>query len=83
MIVFDDPVSIDVRSAPKMAATPLAMVREYGYTYESAALVVQWHMFGMYSPSFFTGWLIGRFGLLNVLIAGLVLSGAFMVPPIR
>lgn len=57
-----------------MAATPLAMVKEYGYSYESAALVVQWHMFGMYSPSFFTGWLIGRIGLLNVLIAGLVLS---------
>ena len=57
-----------------MAATPLAMVKEYGYSYESAALVVQWHMFGMYSPSFFTGWLIGKIGLLNVLIAGLILS---------
>jgi MFS family permease len=57
-----------------MAATPLAMVKEYGYSYEQAALVVQWHMFGMYAPSFFTGWLIGRFGLLNVLIAGLILS---------
>ena len=57
-----------------MAATPLAMVKEYGYSYEQAALVVQWHMFGMYFPSFFTGWLIGRMGLLNVLIAGLVLS---------
>jgi len=57
-----------------MAATPLAMVKEYGYAYETAALVVQWHMFGMYAPSFFTGWLIGKIGLLNVLIAGLVLS---------
>jgi MFS family permease len=57
-----------------MAATPLAMVREYGHQYEAAALVVQWHMFGMFAPSFFTGWLIGRFGLLNVLIAGLMLS---------
>jgi MFS family permease len=57
-----------------MAATPLAMVKEYGYDYVDAALVVQWHMFGMYAPSFFTGWLIGRIGLLNVLIAGLVLS---------
>ena len=57
-----------------MAATPLAMVREYGHQYEAAALVVQWHMFGMYAPSFFTGWLIGKIGLLNVLIAGLMLS---------
>jgi MFS family permease len=57
-----------------MAATPLAMVKEYGHNYEAAALVVQWHMFGMFAPSFFTGWLIGRFGLINILIAGLVLS---------
>lgn len=57
-----------------MAATPLAMVKEYGFNYESAAIVVQWHMFGMFAPSFFTGWLIGRLGLINVLIAGLVLS---------
>ena len=57
-----------------MAATPLAMVREYGHSYEAAALVVQWHMFGMYAPSFITGWLIGRIGLINVLIAGLLLS---------
>ena len=57
-----------------MAATPLAMVREYGHSYEAAALVVQWHMFGMYAPSFITGWLIGKIGLINVLIAGLLLS---------
>jgi MFS family permease len=57
-----------------MAATPLAMVKEFGHKYEAAALVVQWHMFGMFAPSFFTGWLIGRFGLINILIAGLVLS---------
>lgn len=62
-----------------MAATPLAMVREYGLRYEAAALVVQWHMFGMYAPSFFTGWLIGRIGLLNVLIAGLTLSATAAV----
>lgn len=62
-----------------MAATPLAMVKEYGFDYEAAALVVQWHMFGMFAPSFFTGWLIGRFGLLNILVAGLVLSASAAV----
>lgn len=56
-----------------MAATPLAMVREYGHSFEQAATVAQWHMVGMFAPSFFTGWLISRFGLLNILIAGLVL----------
>jgi len=62
-----------------MAATPLAMVREYGHTFELAATVAQWHMFGMFAPSFFTGWLIGRFGLLNVLITGLLLSSSAAV----
>jgi fucose permease len=57
-----------------MAATPLAMVREYGHNFEQAATVAQWHMVGMFAPSFITGWLIGRFGVLNILIAGLVLS---------
>ena len=57
-----------------MAATPLAMVREFGHTFEDSAFIAQWHMFGMFAPSFFTGSLIKKCGLLNVLLAGLVLS---------
>ncbi|MEC7488353.1 MAG: MFS transporter [Pseudomonadota bacterium] len=57
-----------------MAATPLAMVQEFGHSFEDSAFIAQWHMFGMFAPSFFTGSLIKRFGLLNVLLAGLVLS---------
>ncbi len=57
-----------------MAATPLAMVGEYGHTFEDSAFIAQWHMFGMFAPSFFTGTLIKKYGLLNVLLAGLVLS---------
>jgi MFS family permease len=57
-----------------MAATPLAMVQEYGHTFVDTAFIAQWHMFGMFAPSFFTGSLIKKCGLLNVLLAGLVLS---------
>ncbi|MGQ0525969.1 MAG: MFS transporter, partial [Betaproteobacteria bacterium] len=37
------------------------------------AFVLQWHMIGMYGPSFFTGALIQRFGVLNIILAGIVL----------
>ncbi|MBK20332.1 MAG: MFS transporter [Rhodospirillaceae bacterium] len=59
-----------------MAATPLAMVKEFGHTFEDSAFIAQWHMFGMFAPSFFTGSLIRRYGVLNVLLAGLVLSSS-------
>lgn len=53
-----------------MASTPIAM-EGHGHHFEDAAFVVQWHIFGMYAPGFFTGWLIARFGVINVLLAGL------------
>ncbi len=62
-----------------MAATPLAMVKEYGHTFVDSAFIAQWHMFGMFAPSFFTGSLIKKCGLLNVLLAGLVLSSSAAV----
>ncbi|NQW10743.1 MAG: MFS transporter [Alphaproteobacteria bacterium] len=54
-----------------MTATPLAMVA-CGFAFEDAAFVVQWHAVGMFAPSFFSGWLIQRFGVLNVMLAGVV-----------
>ena len=57
-----------------MAATPLAMTSEYGHMTEDAMFVTQWHMLGMFAPSFFTGSLIARYGLLNILLCGLILS---------
>jgi len=53
-----------------MASTPIAM-EGHGHHFEDAAFVIQWHIFGMYAPGFFTGWLIARFGVINVLLAGL------------
>jgi MFS family permease len=42
-----------------------------------AATVMQWHVLGMFAPSFVTGHLIVRFGLPNILLAGAaVLAGS-------
>ena len=56
-----------------MAATPIAM-QQCGLPFESTALVLEWHVLGMYVPSFFTGNLIKRFGALQVMAAGVLLN---------
>lgn len=55
-----------------MTATPIAMIG-CGFVFPDAALVIQWHILGMYAPSFFTGHLIVRFGLVRVMGAGAAL----------
>lgn len=55
-----------------MAATPLAM-DVCGLGFGDVAFVLQWHVLGMYAPSFFTGSLIRRVGVLPVLLAGAAL----------
>lgn len=52
-----------------MTATPLAM-GICQHPFSDAAFVLQWHVIGMFAPSFFTGTLIKRFGVLAVLAAG-------------
>ena len=47
-----------------MTATPLAMAF-CGHGFDQTAFVIQWHVLGMFAPSFFTGHLISRFGVLN------------------
>ncbi|SFO59280.1 Predicted arabinose efflux permease, MFS family [Variovorax sp. PDC80] len=56
-----------------MAATPIAM-QICSLPFEDAALVLEWHVIGMFAPGFFTGHLIRRFGALPVMGAGLVLN---------
>ncbi|MGI9416732.1 MAG: MFS transporter [Geminicoccaceae bacterium] len=58
-----------------MTATPLAMAF-CGHGFDQTAFVIQWHVLGMFAPSFFTGHLISRFGVLNVMVsgAGLILA---------
>ena len=56
-----------------MAATPLAM-QVCGYPFDDAALVLQWHVIGMFAPGFFTGHLIRRFGTLTIMGVGVLLN---------
>jgi predicted MFS family arabinose efflux permease len=56
-----------------MTATPLAMVA-IDHPFEAAASVIQWHILGMFAPSFFTGFLIARFGVLSIILSGIVLN---------
>ena len=58
-----------------MTATPLAMVH-HGHGIEQAARVIQAHTLGMFLPSFFTGSLIARFGVLRIMLTGVVVLSA-------
>lgn len=55
-----------------MTSAPLAMIG-CNHTVTDASLGIQWHVLGMYAPSFFTGGLIVRFGVQRVVLAGLAL----------
>lgn len=56
-----------------MTATPLAMVAT-SHSFNAAASVIQWHVLGMFAPSFLTGFLISRFGVLNIILWGAVFN---------
>lgn len=55
-----------------MTATPLAM-KHHQFHFNDWSHVIEWHILGMFAPSFFTGHLIRRFGVLNILAIGAVL----------
>ena len=55
-----------------MTATPIAMIHHH-HALSDATLVIQLHVLGMFVPSFFTGSLIARFGVLRVMLTGVVL----------
>ena len=58
-----------------MVATPLAM-NFCGHAFKEGVFVLEWHVVGMFLPSFFTGDLIKRFGAMKVIIAGTLLNFA-------
>jgi predicted MFS family arabinose efflux permease len=58
-----------------MTATPLAM-GFCGHPYDAAAVVLASHVVGMFAPSFITGSLIKRFGVMRIMLAGTVFLGA-------
>ena len=55
-----------------MTSAPLAMVM-CNHSVTDATLGLQWHVLGMYAPSFATGALMSRFGLERITGAGLAL----------
>ncbi len=52
-----------------MTATPLAM-KGHGFEFGQTAFIIQWHIVGMFAPSFFSGALIARVGVLKVMLTG-------------
>ena len=52
-----------------MTAAPLAMLTA-GFTMTNVAFVMQWHVLGMFAPSFVTGHLISRYGVLRIIFVG-------------
>jgi MFS family permease len=56
----------------EMTSAPLAMILCH-HSVDDAAHGIQWHVIGMYAPSFITGSLIARFGVRNVMATGLAL----------
>ena len=58
-----------------MAAAPLAM-QMCAHPFNAAVLVIEWHIIAMFAPAFVTGWLIARFGVLQVMFAGVMLMFA-------
>ena len=56
-----------------MTATPLAMDAS-AHPFSEAAFVIQWHIVGMFAPSFVTGNIINRLGLMTVMLVGVALN---------
>jgi len=55
-----------------MTSAPIAMVG-CGHSVTQSTLGIQWHVLGMYAPSFITGSLIVRFGVFRIIALGLML----------
>ncbi len=61
-----------------MTATPIAMVHHH-HGLSTAATVIQLHVLGMFLPSFVTGSLIARFGVLRIMFAGVVILAGLVL----
>lgn len=61
-----------------MTVTPIAM-HSVGHSSDSSATVIQWHVLGMFLPSFFTGMLIQKFGVYRIIISGLAILSLYIV----
>lgn len=61
-----------------MTATPLAIVA-CGIDGREAPITIFWHVMGMFVPAFFTGHLIVRFGVINIMLLGVAVLVAATV----
>lgn len=59
-----------------MTATPLAMAHHHHHDLSASARVIQFHVLGMFLPSFFTGHLIARWGATKIMLAGVAVLSA-------
>lgn len=59
-----------------MLSTPIFMHLHPTHPYGQLDInnVIMWHILGMFAPGFFTGWLIKKYGDLNIILAGAVIS---------
>ena len=60
-----------------LTATPIAM-KHYGFDLSQISVVIQLHILGRFVPSFFTGKLIDRFGVINIKLTGVLLMLAYI-----
>lgn len=62
-----------------MTVAPLAIVQG-AHSFSDATFVIQWHVLGMFVPSFFSGHLIRHFGVLAVMAWGTIaiITGIFV-----
>lgn len=61
-----------------MTSTSLAM-HHADHNFGSTALVIEWHIFFMYAPGFFTGSIIKRIGVIPVISIGIALQAICVV----
>lgn len=61
-----------------MTATPVAMLG-CSLPVSDAVSVIQWHVLGMFAPSFFTGAWVQRFGATRMMLAGFALITAHVI----
>lgn len=61
-----------------MTATPLAM-HNLGFSSDVSANVIQYHVLGMFVPSFFTGILIEKFGIHKLILSGIITLFLYLI----
>jgi len=62
-----------------MTATPINMYELCGFEIGDTKRVIQTHIACMFLPSFFSGWLLKKFGPEKLLIAGALIYGVMML----